>query len=135
MARIFLAVFMLLATAAFASAANVKVFVLAIPERPADAFLGGVPSQALTDSARDIRNKILDARNGLTCTKKRPNAAIVVEVVSREERDGEYRVHVEDSPHKGGPPHRVYRRSLISTRARLLRQRGLARSHGWVIAA
>jgi hypothetical protein len=76
--------------AIFGSALKVYVYA-AVKEE--DTFQA-IP-RTLTDSALDLQIAISGGlTNGLAVTHKQSNAAIVVQVTSREEVQGEYRVHV-----------------------------------------
>jgi hypothetical protein len=83
-----------LATPSFANFGSaVKVYIFAAAEET-DTF--HVIPRMLADSAKDLRPAIHAGipRNGLAVTSKRDTAAIVAQVTSREELQGEYRVHV-----------------------------------------
>jgi hypothetical protein len=87
----------LLAVAVPSYASSAKVFVFAAPEGTPDGFLGELVPSTLNDSVKDIRLAIFDRpHSGLTVriTDKRQDASIVVQVMGREEANGEYRVHV-----------------------------------------
>jgi hypothetical protein len=89
----------LLALAAPAAAKDVKVFVFVAPEGP-EGFQT-VP-RTLADSAEDLRHAISGSPfNGLSLTKKREDAGLVVQVTRREEVGNEMRVHVHVTPRDG----------------------------------
>jgi hypothetical protein len=91
--RVLLVIVALLAIAVPASAKNVKVYIFVAAEGTSDTFSGFTPA-ALRDSADDLEHAIGGSqRNGLTTTKKRAEARIVVQIMAREEVDGEMRVH------------------------------------------
>jgi hypothetical protein len=89
-----LLVAVLLSIAAPSYAKNAKVYVFVAPEGRIDGFLDGAAPAPLTDSAGDLRDAITRGEyNGLTVTAKRLDARILVQVMSREEVEGEFRVH------------------------------------------
>jgi hypothetical protein len=81
-----------LAIASPSLAKSVKVFVFVAATIEPDSFLGGFGSRTLDDSAEDLRRAISGLRY-ITNTRKRDEALIVVQVTSREEVQGEFRVH------------------------------------------
>jgi hypothetical protein len=93
-----LAVVLLLVTTPSYAAKHFKVFVFAGAEEPGGSFLGELVSARLADSVTDIRRRIprrqMPYVDWLVLTNTRADAAILVQVVGREELDGEYRVHV-----------------------------------------
>lgn len=79
-----------------------KIFVFASPPIASDQFLGGFVSPALADSVDDLKSSMKHTdvfRNW--GTNKREDAAFFVEVVGREEVNGEYRVHVKVTSRDG----------------------------------
>jgi hypothetical protein len=69
-----------------------KVFVFTAPVNAADPFGGFVPA-TLRDSVQDIREAIGQILN-LKTTKTPADATPIIQVLSREEAQGEFRVHV-----------------------------------------
>jgi hypothetical protein len=86
------AVAFVLAIASTSFAKSVKIFVFVAATNDASTFLGGFASRTLVNSAEDLRNAIGHLRY-ITNTGKRDEAVIVVQVASREEVQGEFRVH------------------------------------------
>jgi hypothetical protein len=75
------------------AAEHPKIFVFAAPERPADSFLEAAIPAALADSAGDVRRAIKDEIGGRYLTDRRADAAVLVQIMGREEVSGELRVH------------------------------------------
>ena len=86
------AVAFVLAIASTSFAKSAKIFVFAAATIEPGSFLGGFASKTLADSAEDLRSAIGHLRY-ITTTEKRDEAVIVVQVTSREEVQGEFRVH------------------------------------------
>jgi hypothetical protein len=86
------AVAFVLAIASTSFAKSIRIFVFVAPTNAPSTFLGGFASRTLADSAVDMRNATGSLRY-ITNTGKRDEAAIVVQVTSREEVQGEFRVH------------------------------------------
>jgi hypothetical protein len=81
--------------ASTASAKNVKVYVFVTKTGATAGLLEGLAPAALMDSAGDVASAVNGFSTGLTSTTHRTEARIVVEVVGREEVQGEFRVHAQ----------------------------------------
>jgi hypothetical protein len=84
------AILSLVATSS-AFGSNAKVFIFAAPVGTTADFLGGFVPVALRDSVEDFRREIRGIR-GIAFTTHREDALFVVQALSREEVNGEYRL-------------------------------------------
>jgi len=78
-------------------AKDVKVFVSAAASAPVqrDGFTDlAFPNPGTRDSAKDIA-RVIDGVRGLRTVKRPTDAAVLLQVVSREEQTGHYLVHVQ----------------------------------------
>jgi hypothetical protein len=80
--------------ASTASARNAKVYIFVKPTGRIEGLVSGAAPASLMDSANDLWTALGEAGTGLTRTKKRDEARVVVQVLRREEVQGEFRVHV-----------------------------------------
>jgi hypothetical protein len=95
--RMIVAAVFALCLASIASAKNAKIYVFVAAEGT-DGFQ--VAPRTLMDSARDLAWEFGPLR-GIAQTKKRDEADLVLQITSREEVGGEFRVHAHITTRKG----------------------------------